>query len=356
MSAFHVLCCRPEYFRVVTGDNGHQQDGFVKWVEKRDHWKNRLLKTWDQVAEELARRDAILMKVPPKPDLPDQCFTADPLIHAKDEHGYAHLILSNMNSKNRQKEVSPAVATVLQHLPAGRQVQLKSYKGEGSGDFLYLHGHNFFVQGYGPRSQSGVGSILSHVLNQMVAEVPLLVEQQGRKGGLHSQNTKAFHLDTIVMPLPGKRVIASFGDMHPATRSFFERLYPPQNRIELTSKEANLFITNGLVVPQNFTDPRPSEWTLFLPKTTPKRILKRTAGWGFKHMLFDFEPSKLSGGALHCMFNFGFHVHPGEPLALSRNGTPVGYDHLPADGRYAGRPSSAQALSASIKYYSPARS
>jgi N-dimethylarginine dimethylaminohydrolase len=334
----YVLCCRPDYFKVVPGDNGYQEEGHAKWLENPTRWKERLLATWDAVATELARRGATVMQIPSQPDLPDQCFAADVVVFAMNRKR-DNVFSSVMNSPVRQREVEYAINTLHAHgfsSDLGRSFPTDEH--EGTGDFLNLHGYNIYVQGYGPRSKKGIGFLLSQVVNQMVVEVPLEITESHDGPGLSSKDTKGFHLDTLAMPLPDKRIIACFERMHPATRAFFETLYPPQRRIELTGAEADLFITNGLCVPKDFKNPMNNEWSLFLPDTTPKQILDKVAGWGFETILFDFEPSKLSGGALHCMFNFCLPINEANALPITEFGKPLGFDALPVNRQQALEP------------------
>ncbi len=352
MSAFYVLCCRPEHFRVVTGDNAHQEVGFQKWSQDPDHWHGRLLKTWDSVAAELGKRGAALIQVPPQAGLPDQCFAADSVVFVRDRGGRERMVFSNMNSANRQGEVGVMKDTLTRYFPHSPKLEIPDRKSEGTGDFLYLHGHRFFVQGYGPRSESGIGQTLARAVNQLVVEVPLEVGATVHASGLASRNTKGYHIDTLIMPLPGKHVIACFEAMHPATRHFFEKLYPKTKRIDVTAAEADLFVTNGLAVPKSFADKRPRDWTLFLPETTPKAMLGKVRQWGFDYKLFDFEPSTLTGGALHCMFNFNLKIHE-TPIAILPTGKPKGYSQLPSDRQHVKAATHIRQSQTDIRYYHP---
>jgi len=319
MHAPYVICCEPRYFDVVEGDNGYQPEGRRKWLENPEHWKARLLKTWHSVAFELERRGVTLIRVQPQADLPDQAFAADQVVVVMKEHGPRYVIPSNMNSSNRQREVALTVEALKSNQFAnwGGDVKVDYIKHEGTGDFLYLPGHDFYVQGYGPRSQSGIGIVLSAAVNQLVAEVPLQVEAGGEGEGLVSKETKGFHLDTIVLPLPGKRIVACFERMAPQTRAFFEALYPAKDRISLTPEEADTFVTNSIVVPALAEDGSKNGQTIFIPDTTPRAIRNKLKAWGFGLKAFDFEPSKLSGGGLHCMFNFVFKCNEGDSKAVT---------------------------------------
>jgi hypothetical protein len=116
--------------------------------------------------------------------------------------------------------------------------------------------------------------------------------------------------------------------MHPSAREFFENLYPEDQRLPLTAEEADMFITNGLAVPD---DSYRQGQILFIPDKTPQHICDKLEKWGYGIMKFDFEPSALSGGALHCMFNF---VQKnvggvGEVKAITENDLPEGVNSLP---------------------------
>lgn len=352
MTSFEVLCCRPEFFEVILGDNGYQPEGYEKWRRNPGRWRARLLNTWDAVSAELARRGGRLIQIQPDPDLPDQCFTADPVVVAN--HGNArNILLSHMNSPKRQREVDH-VLPAYEKLGWWAHKVSDETKHEGTGDFLYLPGHDFFIQGYGPRSEGGSGNALSHLVRQLVVEVPLRIEGKQDLKGLASRETKSFHLDTLIFPLPDKRVIACFDRMHPATRALFKQLYPEANRIALTPKEADLFVANGLVVPALSEDNSKNGWTLFLPDKTPRRILKQISQWGFGYKLFDVEPATLNGGGLHCMFNIAFNIRRGRiPIAITQYGKPEGLDFLPIYPAKATEPDRPIHGQRDLRYYSP---
>ena len=126
--------------------------------------------------------------------------------------------------------------------------------------------------------------------------------------------------------------------MHPSTRAFYEGLYPEDRRLYLTEAEAALLITNGLHVPDNRFR---QGYTLFIPDKTPQHICDKLEKWGYGLMKFDFEPSALSGGALHCMFNFVQTTIGGigEVKAKTNAGVPEGIESLPPG----------------VKFYSPKR-
>ena len=317
---FEVICVRPEHFAVNTQDNGYQAEGMRQWQSRPAYWKDRLLRAWDSAAEELTRHQGRLIQVPPHQHLPDQCFAADPVISVQQGDGARFVLPSRMNSPVRQQEVEPMLNVLQQHRFAVHPTSEKTagLLHEGTGDFVKLDGYDIYLQGYGPRSQPGIGRHLTKLVNAPVVEVPLTVEGGGLgSSGLASQATRGFHADTLLWGQPNRYLTYCPERLHPATRQFVDWLYnDPWKRQPISGAEADLFITNGVAVPS--AEHRQGH-KLFIPKTTPQHIRQRFAQWGFGYKPFDFEPSKLAGGGFHCMFNFVLKVpnaknaHEGAP-------------------------------------------
>jgi len=318
LSGLTIVCSRPVHFAVETQDNGYQASGMQKWQQNTKEWHQRLLTEWDRVARELGKRGAHLIMIPPQQGLHDQVFAADSAVYVRRGKRGDFLLPSKMNSPNRQQEVSHAVNHA--HAHGFKQARIEATLArvthhEGTGDLHYLPGHDVFLQGYGPRSHKGTGRLVAQLLGRPVIEVPLQQTASSDPHALGSKETKGFHLDTLIWPLPDKHLIYCPTRLAPETRKVLEKLYPnPKQRLAITEIEADLFITNGLSVPD---DKYPRKHILFIPETSPPRVRDRLRSWGFGCLGFDFEPSKLAGGGLHCMFNKVFDV-PTQPKQRDR--------------------------------------
>lgn len=188
-----ILMVEPTYFNIEYAINPHMRDAYgdLNVIEKekaQEQWANLR-----SVYEKLGFNVFVMKGVK---DLPDMVFCANqsfPYLNISNENS---LLLSNMQSDIRQKEV-PFFADFFReqnYLVESIMKRDEKHFFESTGDALWFPGRRFILGGYGYRTNSEVYNTLSEK-----TDAPVII--------LKLVHPKFYHLDTCLSILDEKTAL-----------------------------------------------------------------------------------------------------------------------------------------------------
>jgi N-dimethylarginine dimethylaminohydrolase len=226
------LMCRPEHFAVTYAINPWMDP--KSWARDNYALAASAEKEWDRLHRAMLDLGAQIELVPPVPGLPDLVFTANAAIVLDGK-----ALLARFRHRQRQAEEPHFEAMfrmlkdnglihAISQLPGGLVL-------EGAGDCVWDQTRNLFWMGYGQRSD---------------AEARCAVEQEFgvEVVALELADSRFYHMDTALRPLPGGEVIYYPNAFTVAGRAEIHRRVPAERRIEISLDDARRFAANAVSI------------------------------------------------------------------------------------------------------------
>ncbi|HEB90997.1 MAG TPA: nitrate reductase [Deltaproteobacteria bacterium] len=259
-----LLVCPPRYFRVdyVINPWMTEQIGRVDGELAR--------KQWGELMESLSR-EASLLEIEPSACSPDMCFTANAGLAASDR-----VVPARFRMPERSREEGFFERWFVRsgfevfRLPGDEAF-------EGEGDALFQPGDGLLWAGHGERSRHATHDELGRIFDVEVVSLGLV-------------DSRFYHLDTCLAPLPGGRLIYYPGAFDEASKHAIESRIAPERRLAVEEDDAVGFACNLLRLGDR----------IFLNRASPK-LRRALARWGFETFERPVGEFLKAGGGVKCL-------------------------------------------------------
>ncbi len=227
-AAAHFLMCRPDHFAVDYCIN--------PWMDPKS-WQrdSRALaavsaKEWENLHRAMRELGAEIELVPPAAGLPDLVFTANAAVVLDRK-----ALLAHFRHPERQGE-EPHFEAAFRNLKDRGLIDgiAKMPEGvvlEGAGDCVWDPVRSMFWMGHGQRSDVAAREVVAREFGVEVAALALA-------------DSRFYHMDTALRPLPGGELIYYPNAFTAAGRAEIRRRVDPDKRIELKFEDAQKFAAN----------------------------------------------------------------------------------------------------------------
>jgi N-dimethylarginine dimethylaminohydrolase len=227
-----ILMCAPKYFEVSYSINPWMDP--AQWQREASSLGLAARREWKRLTHKLKHLGATIELVPPVKGLPDLVFTANAAV-VMDRVA----LVASFRHPERQPEAqhyerafrelwARGVIDSVRTMPAGVIL-------EGAGDCVWDPARQMFWTGYGPRSVRAAAGVVSETYG--VDALPLELV-----------NPSFYHMDTALAPLPrGEMMYVPSAFSEAGLREIHARVAPEQ-RIELSDKDAAVFCANAVKI------------------------------------------------------------------------------------------------------------
>jgi N-dimethylarginine dimethylaminohydrolase len=268
------LMCRPEHFAVTYAIN--------PWMDPKNWARNdRALgsaarKEWDRLHCAMLDLGAQIELVPPVPGLPDLVFTANAAIVLDGK-----ALLARFRHPQRQAE-EPHFETTFRMLKDQGLIHAISRPPdelvlEGAGDCVWDQTRNLFWMGYGQRSDAAARCVIEREFGVEVVALELA-------------DSRFYHMDTALRPLPGGEVIYYPNAFTAAGRAEIRRRVPAEQRIEIKFEDARRFAANAVSIDN----------TIMLSGCSG-RLRAAIEAQGYRVIATPLNSFQRSGGSAFCL-------------------------------------------------------
>lgn len=227
-----ILMCAPDYFEVSYSINPWMDP--AQWQREAGSLGLAARREWKRLSQKLKSLGATIELVPPVKGLPDLVFTANAAVVLD-----RVALVANFRYPERQPETAHyerafrelwarGVIDAVRTMPEGVIL-------EGAGDCVWDPARQMFWTGYGPRSDREAAGVVSETYG--VEALPLELV-----------NPSFYHMDTALAPLPrGEMMYVPSAFSEAGLREIHARVAPEQ-RIELSDKDAAVFCANAVKI------------------------------------------------------------------------------------------------------------
>jgi N-dimethylarginine dimethylaminohydrolase len=236
MMRFHpqarFLMCHPEHFAVTYTINPWMDP--KSWSRDDHALTAASRKEWDALHRAMLDQGAQIELVPPVPGLPDLVFTANAAVVL---NGKA--LLARFRHPERQAE-EPHFEAAFRMLRDGGHIEAVSKLPdrvvlEGAGDCVWDQTRNIFWMGFGQRSDTAAQYAVMREFGVDVAALELA-------------DSRFYHMDTALRPLPGGEVVYYPNAFTAAGRAEIHRRVDAEKRIELKFDDARRLAANSVSI------------------------------------------------------------------------------------------------------------
>lgn len=269
-----ILMCAPEHFAVTYSINPWMDP--AEWAKEASSLGLAARREWKRLKQKLEQLGASIELVPPAAGLPDLVFTANAAVVMD-----GVVLVANFRYPERQPEAAHyergfrelwarGVIDAVRTMPEGVLL-------EGAGDCVWDPARQMFWSGYGPRSDRDAARVVAETYG--VEALPLELV-----------NPSFYHMDTALAPLPhGEMMYVPSAFSADGLRQIHERVAPEQ-RIELSDKDAAVFAANAVKVGGNIV--------MSSCSTSLRRRLEEA---GYKVHPTSLAAYHRSGGSAFCL-------------------------------------------------------
>jgi N-dimethylarginine dimethylaminohydrolase len=231
-SEARFLMCRPEHFAVTYAINPWMDP--KSWARDDRALAAASRKEWDRLYRAMCDLGAQIELVPAVPGLPDLVFSANAAVVL---NGKA--LLARFRHPQRQAE-EPHFETTFRLLKDNGVIHSVSRLPdelvlEGAGDCVWDQARNLFWMGYGQRSDAAARHAVAQEFGADVVALELA-------------DTRFYHLDTALRPLPGGEIIYYPNAFTAEGRAEIRRRVPAERRIEIRFEDARRFAANAVSI------------------------------------------------------------------------------------------------------------
>lgn len=303
-----LLMCPPEYYAIPqpNTDAGHANDFAYKGYKEQEKdpkkFRNIAFKQYNNLKSAFNALGILTPELPPKKDMPDLCFTADPTLSlitvAKEDalksNPSAITILSRFSNEEREMEVL-VNATFLEEMFPKRGFMRSHFRTEGTGDNVYDPYRDVIWSGFVPNAgrmnaASGRSDARAHKALELATGAPVI-----------SMAVKKpfFHIDTSMAPLTNGHILCFKEGMQPEAyetllREGLDRYGLPHEEylIEVDEKDAYRYACNLRCIGD----------TIVMPECSDS-LKDHLHEKGYDVVTIDMTQFIHSGGAVHCLTN-----------------------------------------------------
>lgn len=272
-----ILMVHPTYFDVEYSINPHMKDKFGN-LNKIN--KERAIEQWNGLKACYENLGCEVSTIEGVPKLPDMVFCANQTFPYLDRQGNKALVLSNMHSNIRQKEVTHIANFFKRQNYSISMLAPRDDKHffESTGDALWIPGLRFILGGYGFRTNAQMYELLSKKVGVPVAIFNLT-------------QPRFYHLDTCLSILSDNSALYCPDAFDSEGIELLQRIFP--NLIEVSLKEAD---SPGFACNAHSPDQKHVILQKGSPITNEKLVQK-----GFFPIEVDTDEFIKSGGSVFCM-------------------------------------------------------
>ncbi len=259
--------CEPTYFGVEYVINPWMQGNVGEASPAR------ALAQWSEL-KTLIEQVADVALIPPRPGLPDMCFTANGGILFGSRFVPARFSVAQRKPESaRHSEWFAQAGYEVAELATNSDF-------EGEGDALWWPGPDsppLIWAGYGVRSDLEAHRDLAEAASSEVVSLRLVDE-------------RFYHLDTCFLPLPGGRLMYFREAFDSYSLDEIERRTSPEDRIEVAAEDALQFACNTVRIGDTLIMNHASE-----------SLSGRLRGWGYQVHTTPLDEFLKAGGAAKCL-------------------------------------------------------
>ncbi len=268
------LMCRPEHFAVTYAINPWMDP--KSWARDDRALASAARKEWDRLHGAMLDLGAQIELVPPVPGLPDLVFTANAAVVLDGK-----ALLARFRHPQRQAE-EPHFETMFSMLKDNGVIDSVSQLPgglvlEGAGDCVWDQVRNLFWMGYGQRSDAAA----CHAVEQEFGVDVVALELA---------DSRFYHMDTALRPLPGGEVIYYPNAFTAAGRAEICRRVPAERRIEISFDDARWFAANAVSIDNAIMLSRCSD-----------RLRATIEAQGYRVITTPLNSFQRSGGSAFCL-------------------------------------------------------
>jgi N-dimethylarginine dimethylaminohydrolase len=268
------LMCRPEHFAVTYAINPWMDP--KSWARDDRALGCAARKEWDRLHRAMLDLGAQVELVPPVPGLPDLVFTANAAVVLDGK-----ALLARFRHPQRQAE-EPHFETMFRMLKDNGLIHsISRLPGdlvlEGAGDCVWDQVRNLFWMGYGQRSDAAA----CHAVEQEFGVDVVALELA---------DSRFYHMDTALRPLPGGEVIYYPNAFTAAGRAEICRRMPAEQRIEISFDDARRFAANAVSIDN----------AIMLSKCS-NRLRAAIEARGYRVITTPLNSFLRSGGSAFCL-------------------------------------------------------
>jgi N-dimethylarginine dimethylaminohydrolase len=224
----HYLMCRPDHFAVDYSINPWMDP--KSWQRDSSTLAATSRKEWEGLHRAMAKLGADIELVPAVAGLPDLVFTANAAVVLDGKALLAHFRHPERQAEEPHFETAfralkeRGLITAISKLPAGIVL-------EGAGDCVWDPTRSMCWMGYGQRSDLAAQAAVTREFGVEVAALELA-------------DSRFYHMDTALRPLPGGELIYFPNAFTAAGRAEIRRRVDADKRIELKFEDAQKFAAN----------------------------------------------------------------------------------------------------------------
>ena len=270
----HFLMCRPEHFAVSYTINPWMDP--KSWERDRDALANTSLKEWEKLHRAMTQLGADVELVPSEPGLPDLVFTANAAVVLDGK-----ALLARFRHGERRGE-EPYFEAAFRKLKARGLIKSVGKLPdrvvlEGAGDCVWDGTRNMFWMGYGQRSDAA-------------AQYPVMREFGRDVAALELADSRFYHMDTALRPLPGGEVVYFPGAFTSKGRAEIHRRVDADKQIEIKFDDAQRLAANCVSIGN----------AVILSRCST-RLRATLAERGYRVIATPLDSFLRSGGSAFCL-------------------------------------------------------
>jgi N-dimethylarginine dimethylaminohydrolase len=267
------LMCRPEHFAVSYTINPWMDPD--SWARDR-RARAAAAREWGGLHRKLVECGAAVELVPPVPGMPDLVFTANSAVVLDRQ-----VLLARFRHPERQREEehfeaaflalqARGLVDVVRKLPA--QLVL-----EGAGDCVWDAARSLFWMGHGPRSDAAARGPVENMFGCEAVALELA-------------DSRFYHMDTALAPLPGGEVLYLPEAFTPAGRNIIRARVAPHQRIEIALDDGCRLAANAVCLGNKL-----------IMSSASKPLRARLEERGYEIVTTPLPSFLRSGGSAFCL-------------------------------------------------------
>jgi N-dimethylarginine dimethylaminohydrolase len=267
------LMCRPEHFAVSYTINPWMDP--ASWArDTRAH--AAAARQWAGLHRKLVECGAAIELVPPAPGVPDLVFTANAAVVLDRQ-----VLLARFRYPERQREEAHFEAAFRALQARGLIDSVRKLPEnlvlEGAGDCVYDATRRLFWIGYGPRSDAA-------------AQHPVEDAFGCEAVALELADSRFYHMDTALAPLPGGEVLYLPQAFTSAGRKAIAERVGPDRRIEITIQDGCRLAANAVCLGNRL-----------IMSSASRRLRAQLAERGYEVVTTPLPSFLRSGGSAFCL-------------------------------------------------------
>jgi len=226
------LMCRPEHFAVTYTINPWMDP--KSWARDGNTLATASRKEWDALHRAMLDQGAQIELVHPVPGLPDLVFTANAAVVLNGKALLARFRHPERQAEEPHYEAAFRMLSDQGHIQAVGKLPDRVVL-EGAGDCVWDQTRNIFWMGYGQRSD-------------VAAQYTVMREFGVDVAALELADSRFYHMDTALRPLPGGEVVYYPNAFAAAGRAEIRRRVDADKRIELKFDDARRLAANSVSI------------------------------------------------------------------------------------------------------------